>query len=131
MIDIIAAICLEQMKKLPDHLKFRRHIQKRYNKELNPIIERPPHSETVQYYVSRVPQKDRNKLINFLTSKNIHTSVHFKPLYKYTPLKQNRDYPVSNTEWEKFLTLPCHNRMTEDDISYVIYWVNKYFEDNF
>ena len=131
MIDIIAAICLEQMKKLPDHLKFRRHIQKRYNKELNPIIERPPHSETVQYYVSRVPKKDRNNLINFLTSKNIHTSVHFKPLYKYTPLKQNRDYPVSDTEWEKFLTLPCHNRMTEDDISYVIYWVNKYFEDNY
>ena len=131
MIDIIAAICLEQMKKLPDHLKFRRHIQKRYNKELNPIIERPPHSETVQYYVSRVPKKDRNNLINFLTSKNIHTSVHFKPLYKYTPLKQNRDYPVSDAEWEKFLTLPCHNRMTEDDISYVIYWVNKYFEDNY
>ena len=131
MIDIIAAICLEQMKKLPDHLKFRRHIQKRYNQELNPIIERPPHSETVQYYVSRVPKKDRNNLINFLTSKNIHTSVHFKPLYKYTPLKQNRDYPVSDTEWEKFLTLPCHNRMTEDDISYVIYWVNKYFEDNY
>ena len=131
MIDIIAAICLEQMKKLPDHLKFRRHIQKRYNKELNPIIERPPHSETVQYYVSRVPKKARNNLINFLTSKNIHTSVHFKPLYKYTPLKQNRDYPVSDTEWEKFLTLPCHNRMTEDDISYVIYWVNKYFEDNY
>ena len=131
MIDIIAAICLEQMKKLPDHLKFRRHIQKRYNKELNPIIERPPHSETVQYYVSRVPKKARNNLINFLTSKNIHTSVHFKPLYKYTPLKQNRDYPVSDTEWEKFLTLPCHNRMTEDDISYVIYWVNKYYEDNY
>ena len=131
MIDIIAAICLEQMKKLPNHLKFRRHIQKRYNKELNPIIERPPHSETVQYYVSRVPKKDRNNLINFLTSKNIHTSVHFKPLYKYTPLNQNRDYPVSDVEWEKFLTLPCHNRMTEDDISYVIYWVNKYFEDNY
>ena len=44
MIDIMAAICLEQMKKLPKHLEFRRYIQKRYNLELNPLVERPPHS---------------------------------------------------------------------------------------
>ena len=97
MIDIIAAICLEQMKKLPEHLEFRRHVQSRYNAELNPMIERPPHSETVQYY---------------------------------GPLKQDREYPVCESEWVKLLTLPCHNRMIEEDIDYVIYWVNKYFEDN-
>jgi perosamine synthetase len=34
MIDLQAAICLEQMKKLPENLAFRRHIQKRYNEEL-------------------------------------------------------------------------------------------------
>ena len=131
MIDIIAAICLEQMKKLPDHLKFRRHIQKRYNNELHPIIQRPLHSETVQYYITRVPVECRENLINYLANKKIHTSVHFKPLYKYKPLKQNRSYPVCENEWLKFLTLPCHNRMTEDDIDYVIYWVNRYFEENY
>ena len=131
MIDIIAAICLEQMKKLPDHLKFRRHIQKRYNSELHPIIQRPQHSETVQYYITRVPVECRENLINYLANKKIHTSVHFKPLYKYKPLKQNRSYPVCENEWLKFLTLPCHNRMTEDDIDYVIYWVNRYFEENY
>ncbi len=129
MIDIIAAICLEQMKKLPEHLKFRRHIQKRYNSELHPLIERPCHSETVQYYIARVPSHHRAPLINYLSNKKIHTSVHFKPLYKFTPLKQEREYPVSEKEWIKFLTLPCHNRMNEDDIDYVIYWVNKYFDD--
>jgi perosamine synthetase len=130
MIDIIAAICLEQMKKLPEHLEFRRHVQSRYNSELNSIIERPPHSETVQYYVSRVPSEHRDSMIEYLTDKKIHTSVHFKPLYLYDVLKQDREYPVADTEWKKFLTLPCHNRMTEEDIDYVIYWVNKYFEDN-
>jgi perosamine synthetase len=129
MIDIIAAICLEQMKKLPKHLKFRRHIQKRYNDELNPLIERPPHSETVQYYVPRVSAPYRDKLIDYLSDKKIHTSVHFKPLYKYTPLKQNREYPICESEWVRLISLPCHNRMKEGDIDYVIYWVNKYFED--
>ena len=127
MIDIMAAICLEQMKKLPEHLKFRRHIQKRYNNELHSTLERPPHSETVQYYCPRVSHDTRDDLIDYLGEKKIHTSVHFKPLHKYTPLLQNRDYPVADTEWGRFITLPCHNRMVEEDIDYVIYWVNEYF----
>jgi perosamine synthetase len=130
MIDIMAAIGLEQMKKLPKHLEFRRHIQSRYNKELNTLIERPPHSETVQYYVARVPSEHRDKLIDYLADKKIHTSVHFKPLYKYTPLKQDREYPVCESEWTKLISLPCHNNMKDEDIDYVVYWVNKYFEEN-
>ena len=131
MIDIMAAIGLEQMKKLPKHLEFRRYIQSRYNNELNSLIERPPHSETVQYYVGRVPSEHRDKLIDYLTDKKIHTSVHFKPLYLYSPLKQDRKYPVCDSEWTKLISLPCHNNMKDEDIDYVVYWVNKYFEENF
>ena len=129
MIDIMAAIGLEQMKKLPKHLEFRRHVQSRYNEELNSMVERPPHSETVQYYVGRVPSEHRDKLIDYLADKKIHTSVHFKPLYKYGPIKQDREYPVCETEWTKLISLPCHNAMKEEDIDYVVYWVNKYFEE--
>jgi len=143
MIDIMAAICLEQMKKLPEHLKFRRHIQDRYNKELHPILERPPHSETVQYYCPRLPVKKynfapdgtgfssigRDQLIDYLADKKIHTSVHFKPLYKYGPLLQDREYLVCEEEWLKLISLPCHNRMVEEDIDYIIYWTNKWIEE--
>ena len=89
------------MKKLPKHLEFRRHIQKRYNEELSSYVVRPPHSETVQYYISRIP-KHRDKLNSFLLDKNIHTSVHYKPLYKHNILKQNRYYPNSESEWQNF-----------------------------
>ncbi|SVA91939.1 uncharacterized protein METZ01_LOCUS144793 [marine metagenome] len=129
MTDIIAAICLEQMKKLPKHLEFRRHVQSRYNAELHSLVERPPHSETVQYYTSRIPSEHREPLMKYLATKKIHTSVHFKPLYKFGPLKQNREYPVSEAEWIKLITLPCHNRMLEEDIDYVVYWVNLYFQE--
>ena len=43
---------------------------------------------------------------------------------------QNRDYPIADVEWLKLISLPVHNGMVEDDIDYVIYWVNKYFEEN-
>jgi len=135
MIDLQAAICLEQMKKLPKILEWRRHVQARYNEELHSCIERPPHTETVQYYCSKVPAEHRGDLIDYLASKNIHTSVHFKPLHKYEIIQKNMThtdakFPIADKEWLRLVSLPVHPAMTEEDIDYVIYWVNKYFEEN-
>lgn len=127
MIDINAAIALEQMKKLPSNLEKRRYIQKRYNEALASYIEIPTWSETVQYYCARVPVEHRAPLMDYLASKKIHTSVHFKPLHKYEVTKQNREYPVADTEWLKLISLPVHPAMNDEDIDYVIYWVKEYF----
>jgi perosamine synthetase len=127
MIDLSAAICLEQMKKLPKNLEWRRHIQKCYNEGLEGLIRTPAWSETVQYYCARVPAAERSDMIDYLADKKIHTSVHFKPLHKYSVVKQNRDYPVADREWQKLLSLPCHPGMTQEDIDYVIYWVKEYY----
>jgi len=129
MIDILATIALEQMKKLDANLEWRRHIQKRYNDELHPMVQRPAWTETVQYYCSRVPAEHRDSLIEYLGSKKIHTSVHFKPLHKYDIVKQDREYPVADKEWLRLISLPVHPGMTEEDIDYVIYWVNQYFDE--
>jgi len=147
MIDILAALGLSQLKKLPTFLDTRRHIQKRYNEELHPLIERPAYSDTVQYYCARLPVKfenlapdgsgysrkvSRDDLINYLADKKIHTSVHFKPLHLYDLLKDdNKRLIVSEQEWVKLISLPCHNGMVDDDIDYVIYWVNKFIEDEY
>lgn len=129
MIDIQAAICLEQMKKLDKHLRRRKHIQQRYNEELDGYITPPEWSETVQYYCARVSKEHRGHLYSYLASKNIHTSVHFKPLHTHPLLKQNRGFPIADDEWRKLISLPCHPGMRDDDIDYVIYWVKQYFED--
>ena len=134
MIDIIAALGLSQMKKLPMFLDTRRHIQKRYNEELHPIIERPAYSDTVQYYCDRLPigNKNRDDMIDYLASKKIHTSVHFKPLHLYELLKDDsKNLPIAEKEWIKLVSLPCHNGMTDEDIDYVVYWVNKFIEEEY
>ena len=128
MIDIMAAIGLTQMKRLPDLIKKRQHIQKMYNENLHESIQRPLWSHTCQYYSCKVKSDIRNKLIDYLNTKNIHTSVHFKPLHLHPLLKQDRDYPVADVEWEKSISLPCHYGMADDDINYVIYWVNKFMD---
>ena len=129
MIDLVAAICLEQMKKLDANLKWRRHIQKRYNDSLAEYLHIPCWSETSQYYCARVPSDQRDNLINYLADKKIHTSVHFKPLYLHKIVRDmnQRVYPVAGKEWKRLISLPCHNAMKEEDIDYVIYWVKQYF----
>ena len=147
MIDLIAALGLSQMKKLPQFLNTRRHIQKRYNEELHPLIERPAYSDTVQYYVARLPigfenmapdgsgyskKVSRDELIDYLADKKIHTSVHFKPLHLHNLLRDNnKNLPISEREWLKLVSLPCHNGMTDDDVDYVVYWVNKFMNEEY
>ena len=129
MIDLQAAIALEQMKKLPKHLEWRRHIQSCYNKELNGLIRTPVWSETVQHYSARVPAAERNDMINYLADKKIHTSVHYKPLHTHNIVKQDRSYSIADREWKKMVSLPCHPGMTQEDIDYVIYWVKEYYKE--
>jgi len=135
MIDLTAALCLSQLKKLPDMLKWRRHVQTRYNNELCEQVIRPPFSDTVQYYCAGVSHQHRDNLIDYLANKKIHTSVHFKPLHKFEIIQKyltypNRKYNIADYEWLGLISLPVHNAMNDDDISYVIYWINKYFENN-
>ena len=88
----------------------------------------PEWSETAQFYSARVNKKHRNPLMSFLASKNIHTTVHFKPLHLHPILDQKREFPIANKEWKKLISLPCHSAMDDEDVDYVIYWIKKYFQ---
>ena len=43
---------------------------------------------------------------------------------------KDREWPNAEKEWERLISLPVHPAMTEEDIDYVIYWVNQYFKEN-
>ena len=98
-------------------------IQKRYNAELPDEIIRPHWSKTCQFYSASVKSNVRDKLMEFLSTKKIHTTVHFKPLHLHPIFKQEQCYPIADNEWHKFISLPCHAGMDNEDIDYVIYWV--------
>ncbi len=130
MNDLTAAIGLQQMQKLDANLAIRRHVQQRYNEALGDILQTPVWSDTVQFYAARVDAAIRDLLIDYLADKNIHTSVHYKPLHNYPVVAQNRAFPVADREWKRLISLPCHAGVTDEDIDYVVYWVREFFENN-
>jgi perosamine synthetase len=129
MIDLTAALGLSQMIKLEDNLRRRQHIQAKYNEAFSSLldIQIPPFSYTVQHYVIKVDPCLRDKLIDFLKEKNIHTSVHYRPLHLLTQFKDTSEFPVADIEWKKIITLPVHLNITDEDIEYIIYWVKQFF----
>ena len=131
MIDLTAAIGLAQMEKLPQTLKRRQFIQEKYNEAFKDIqdIQIPPFSYTVQHYVIKVFPDKRGALIDYLKDKNIHTSVHYRPLHLFTQFRDESIFPVADKEWLKMITLPVHLNMTDKDIDYVIYWVKEFFSN--
>jgi perosamine synthetase len=129
MIDLTAALGLSQMNKLDENLKRRQFIQEKYNEAFSKIseIQIPPFSYTVQHYVIKVEPNRRDNLIDYLKDKNIHTSVHYRPLHLFTQFKDDSDFPIANREWLKMMTLPVHLNMSDEDIDYIIYWVKEFF----
>lgn len=133
MTDLTASLCLSQFKKLKINLKKRRYIRDYYKKKLSNYLEFLTDSDTVQYMIVKVKNRnERDNLISFLKTKNIQTSVHYKPLHLFTLFKkrynQKGTFEVSNTLWKKILTLPCHPGLRETEINYVCYWIKSFYE---
>lgn len=133
MTDLTASLCLSQMTKLNKNLKRRVYIRDYYRKNLNRNINFLKDSKTVQYMIVKVNSlKQRDDLITFLKSKNIQTSVHFKPIHLFSlfkkKYKQKGEFPISNKIWKTILSLPCHPGISDQDLKYICFWINKFFE---
>jgi perosamine synthetase len=133
MIDLTASLCLSQFRKLKKNLSKRVFIRDYYIKNLRNHFNFLDNSETVQYMIVKLKKKyQRDNLINFLKSKNIQTSVHFKPIHLFkifkNQYKQTGNFSIANKIWKQILTLPCHPGVTKQDLKYICYWINKFFE---
>ena len=128
MIDIMAVIGLGQLRRLSKTNARRREIQKRYNNAFYGCewFKEPEFTYTVQYYTPEF--WDRDGLSEYLASKGIHTSVHFKPISEFTYWKKAKKNPLPNTEvWKNLLSLPVHNALTNKEQDYVIKTVKEYY----
>jgi perosamine synthetase len=132
MNDLTAVIGLGQLERLEEMTAKRRAIQAVYNKafyEVKEIIT-PLYSHTVQYYTMKCERRD--ELSDYLASKGIATSVHFKPLSEMTYWKKavKRPIPITSTVWKKLLSLPVHDGLTWKQVDYIIDSVKEFYENH-
>lgn len=129
--DIMSAIALVQLQRLPQTNARRRAICALYDEGLGdlPWLQLPVQREGVvsarHNYVVRLD--DRDGLADWLRQHHIATSVHYIPNHFYamyrpyaTPL------PVTEREWQRLLTLPLYPALTDDEVAYIIQTIRRY-----
>ena len=130
MNDLTAVIGLVQLERLEEMTAKRRAIQASYNQAFSEIkeIKTPVFSHTVQYYTMKCERRD--ELSDYLATNGIATSVHFKPLSEMTYWKKavKRPIPVTDKVWRQLLSIPVHDRLTWEQVEYIIKKVRSFYE---
>lgn len=133
MSNIMAAIGIEQLKKMEFFAIKRKKIARSYDQELksNPLIrplERDYDNVVPHIYVVRINNlKNRDKLKEVMYEKGIELGIHYNPNHYLTFFKSNNNFKLPSTEkiYKEIISLPIHPDITQQDVKFVISTLNK------
>lgn len=120
MTDIAAAIGIEQLKKLDLMEQKRTEIRQRYNKNLA--------LNWQGNHIYPVLVENRDKVIEYLASEGIMTSVHFKPVHLMSAYIDYVETNLPNTEYigQHEISLPIYPGLTMEDVDFISKKVEKF-----
>ena len=127
MPNISAAIGREQLRKLPEFVKVRRALSKRYVANLTgvPGLELLRHdwdAVAPHIFVVRVLDGRRDELRSHLLANGVECGIHYKPNHLLTLFSENpsgRPFPVTERVYGEILTLPLQAALTEGEVDRV------------
>jgi len=132
MSNILAAIGVEQLKKLPEMNRLRRDLASRLTTALSDIkqittpVELPENKHVYQMYIIRIDSTiDRDDFVRRLNKKGIGASIHFYPpvhhMKPYLDSSQRKDdLPITEKVIQEIVTLPMYPQMSPDDLDYMV-----------
>ena len=139
MSNIVAAIGLEQLKKLDKILEDRIEKAKRYTEllegldHIRPPTVKPNVRHTFQSYCIYVEREGwRDKLRQDLLKKGIETQIgtyalHLEP--SYADVKRSGDLKNSEKLYKNLLTLPLHHELTYEDQEYITKSISEFIKN--
>ncbi len=133
MFDLLAAVGLGQLKRLPEFNARRTELAAHYTQCFAdvPQVEVPTVSPDItsnwHLYVMRLRDTTfaRDDLVTALKARGIGTSVHYYPVHYHPYYREHfgfreGDYPVCEREFDRILSLPLFPQMTEQDVERVV-----------
>ncbi len=143
MSTIQAAILLEKLEIFPEEFEKRQVVADNYNKNLDslnlgiqlPKINNNFKSSWAQYTILLPEHVNRDKLQEYLKSKNISSAVYYPiPLNEHKPYNK---YPVSKSGLDvtyylskNVLSLPMHPYLKDGDIIYISETINDFIKNH-
>ena len=128
MSNIMAAIGLEQFKKLPTFTKKRQELARNYdylfsnNSIIKPLL-RDYNSVVPHIYVVRIKgMNNRKNIQNKMLKKGIEVGYHYKPNHWLGLYKDDHAIPLNITKnvFPELMSLPLHPELTVNDLEYIV-----------
>ncbi len=126
MSNIMAAIGIEQLKRLPEFAAKRRHLVKQYHKNLRSadsieLLKQDLDSIVSHIFVIKLKSENREIIRKKMLERGIETGVHYQPNHFLSMYNADRDISLSVTEklFSKLLSLPLHPGLKDSDIDYI------------
>jgi len=130
MSDIIAAIGIVQLKKVPKMNELRRqhaaYLTPRLsqNEGISPPVEDENYEHVYQMYTVKLNGIDRTKFIKYLRENGVEASVHFDPPVHLQPYYKDYvkkgELPITEKVSENIVTLPMYPQLTKEELDYMI-----------
>jgi dTDP-4-amino-4,6-dideoxygalactose transaminase len=123
MSNIMAAIGIEQMKRLPEFPSRRRGLVQRYRRNLSScgaieLLKQDIDAIVPHIFVIKLKNVDRKKIREQLKVLGIQTGVHYMPNHLLS-FYHDGNLPVTEALFPMLLTLPLHPDLREQDIDYI------------
>jgi len=128
-----AAMLLVAMKRLPAIVERRTEIARGYTNALKDVVRCPLVADDSKhaYFTYAIQTERRNQLKEFLEKQEIETKIYHLPLASEAPVYQGckrGETPVAKRVLDNFLSIPCHEKLNDDQIDFVIEKVLAFFE---
>ena len=130
-----AAILNYRLKKLSNIIKKRRANAKLYIEQLSDLNIKLPIEDKYEshtYHTFVIQADNRDKLKNYLFKNGIETNIHYPiSINDQIPSKEknyNKDTPQSNNQSKRILSLPIHQYLSKNDITYVCNKIRKFYK---
>lgn len=144
--DLQSSLVINQIKRINLIIKKRETLKNFYiknfqllsKKNLIAVMKTNKNSQTSNYIFPIIIKTEklkinRDTIIQKLKEKNIFTSVHYIPCHKFDFYKKKfKKYRLPNTNYvfERILSLPFHNKLSKNDISYISNTLKKIILDH-
>ena len=129
---IQAAMLLVAMKYLPQKVARRTEIARKYTAAFSDFVKCPqtPPGDIHAYFAYAIQTDRRDELKECLDKKEIENKVFHMPLASEAPVYSHLkkiDTPVARRIANEFLSLPIHEKLSDEQVDYVITTVSDFF----
>lgn len=129
--EIQSAILLAKLPHLDAANQRRKEIAARYERELsNPLARIVQSDRYCVYHIFPVFSLRRDELQRYLADNGVETQIHYPiPPHRqrcYNGQWNTLSFPVTERIHAQELSIPCHQEMTDDDVSTIIRLINQF-----